>query len=109
MNQINHKRKTSQYFRIVSQIITEEITNSNLSYPTVTDVWLSKDGSHLKIYVNFDHQSQKSLNLLKNLSGFVRRRIAQSNLSRKVPELEFELDNSYEEGCRIEKILKKIS
>lgn len=109
MSSINHKRKESMLFKALAQIITEEITNANVAYPTVTGVELSADLSHLKVFLAFDHSEEKSLAALNNAKGFVRSRIAKLPDMRKVPELHFLLDNSDDEGRRIDEILKKIN
>ena len=109
MPNINHQRKETSYFKSVSQIIGEEITNSNISYVTVTSVKLSNDSSHLNVYVRFESNKSKSMEALQKTSGFVRKRLAQSSNFRKVPMIHFEFDDSFEKGQRIDEILKNIN
>ena len=109
MQSINHKRKETSYFKSVSEIIGEEITNSNISYVTVTGVKLSNDSSHLNIFVRFESNHKKSMEALKKTSGFIRKRLAQSSNFRKVPEIHFEFDDSFEKGQKIDEILKQIN
>lgn len=108
MPNINHQRKETAYFKSVSKIIGEEITNSNISYVTVTSVKLSNDSSHLNIYVTFESNKLKSMEALQKTSGFIRKRLAQSSNFRKVPEVHFKFDESFEKGKRIDEILEKI-
>jgi ribosome-binding factor A len=108
MANVAHQRKEKACLQAVSQIVTEEITNSNISLTTVTMVKLSGDLSHLKIYVSFERNKARSLENLQNASGFVRSQLASRLPYRKVPQLHFIIDDSFEKGNKIEAILKKI-
>ena len=105
---IQHKRKEANLFMAVSQIISSEITNANISYPTVTGVKLSTDGSHLFVYLSFESRPEKSLAALKNTIGFIKTRLSKMQGLRKVPELDLKLDKAISEGKKIDEILKKI-
>lgn len=104
MPKIAHLRKQGLYFRAVSQIMGE-ITNANVSWPTVTSVELTNDSSHLYIYLTFENNAQKSLEALENTKGFVRSQLASFVTDRKVPQIHFRLDNSSEQGRKIDQIL----
>lgn len=106
---VQHDRKESMFFRAVSQIVSEEITNSNVSYPTVTGVKLTPDGSHLTVFLSFESNPQKSLDAIQNARGFVRSKLAHIPNIRKAPEVHFKIDESIERGKRIDEILKEIN
>ncbi|UWD34369.1 30S ribosome-binding factor RbfA [Mesomycoplasma molare] len=108
MNKITLRKKESHYFLLVSKIIGEEITNSNVYGATVNDVKLSNDGSHLKIFLSFIKNSQKGLEAINNAKGYIRSQIAKTVNSRKVPELHFFLDEVFNSAQKIEEILKEI-
>ncbi len=107
---IAHKRREAAYFRAVAQVLTEELTNVNISYPTVTGVKLSNDGSHLKVFLRFERNIESSLETLNKakVKGFVRSRISSAIKQRKAPAIHFEYDETFENGQRIDEILKKI-
>ena len=108
MSSIQHKRKEAALFRAVSEIISEDITNANVSYTTVTGVELSNDGSHLKIFVTFENSPERSLEALRNTAGYIRKVISKMPNLRKSPQVHFEIDRAIEEGNKIERILQKI-
>ncbi|MCP4336309.1 MAG: 30S ribosome-binding factor RbfA [Mycoplasma sp.] len=108
MPNINHLKKEKMFLRAISIIITEEIKNSNIFFPTVTDVKLSGDGSHLKVFLDFESNKEKSLEAIKNIKGFVRTTLSKRINIRKIPEIHFEHDSSIEKGNRIDEILRKI-
>ncbi len=105
---IQNKRRESMYFRAVSKIVAEHLTNVNLSNTTVTGVRLSSDGSNLVVYVVFEKNKTKSLEALNNAKGFVRTELARFSSQRIVPKLVFEYDKTVDSANRIEEILRKI-
>ncbi len=109
MASVANKRKETAFLKSVSEIVSEEISNVNISSTTVTSVKLSNDGSHLNVYVTFYKNKDRSMENLLKTSGFVRKRLASSSRLRKVPEIHFKHDASLEEGNRIDKILAEIN
>lgn len=107
MSSVNHLRKQGLYFKHISSIV-HEVTNSDMSFPTVTRVELTRDGSHLYVYMNFESNPQRSLDALERAKGFVRSQLAANSSQRIVPQIHFKLDESTEHGKRIEEILKQI-
>ncbi len=108
MSSVNHQKKEKMFLRAVSQIVTEEINNSNVSYPTVTDVKLSTDGSHLNVYLTFENNKERSLEAIQASRGFVRSTLSKRVKLRKLPEIHFKADSSSITGNRIDEILKQI-
>lgn len=109
MSKLMHDRKESMYFKIVSEIISNELTNANLSMTTVTGVKLTNDGSHLNIFVVFeDHDKVKNLEILERAKGYVRSQLARLENQRIVPQLHFKFDETYEKAKKIDEILEKI-
>ncbi len=108
MNEINKRKKESNYMLLISQIIQQDVTNVNIGNITVVDVKLSNDGSNLKIYVSFDRLENKSLEALNNSKGFIRTMLSKYDLGRSVPRLNFELDVVGKKALEIDKILESI-
>lgn len=105
---IAHKRKESLVMQAVSEIVTEELTNSNISYPTVTSVYLSNDLSTLEVYLTFESNEERSLEAISKTAGFVKKKLANKVSLRKLPNIIFKIDESIASGRRIDEILKKI-
>ncbi|WGI36378.1 30S ribosome-binding factor RbfA [Mesomycoplasma lagogenitalium] len=108
MNLINLRKKESHYLLLLSKIIAEEVTNANVIGPTVSDVKLSNDGSHLKVYLQFLSKEKKGLIAIENAKGFIRKKLAERINSRTVPQLHFFIDEVAIHAQNIEKILQKI-
>lgn len=108
MNPVTHAKLEQRLLLLISKIISEEVTNVNISSPTVMDVKLSHDGSHLNVYVTFLDKQDRSLEALNNTKGFIRSQLAQYWDKRKTPELHFFLDEVSQRTARLEEIFAKI-
>ncbi|MGL5308455.1 MAG: 30S ribosome-binding factor RbfA [Metamycoplasmataceae bacterium] len=108
MNEINKRKKESNYMFLISQIIQHDVTNVNISNTTVVDAKLSNDGTNLKIYVAFEKSENKSLEALNKSKGYIRTMLAQYELGRSVPKLTFLIDTIGKNALKIDKILDDI-
>jgi ribosome-binding factor A len=108
LNEINKRKKESNYMLLISQIIQQDVTNVNISNTTVVDAKLSNDGSNLKIYVAFEKMENRSLEALNKSKGFIRTMLSQYELGRSVPRLNFVLDVVGKKALEIDKILESI-
>lgn len=108
MNNINLQRKQARVQLLVSDIVTNELTNSNIINPVVMDVYLTNDLSFFKVYVNLSGNTTKGIEALNNAAGYVRTVLSKSLNWRKVPQVIFELDTVSKNGDRIDQILRDI-
>ncbi|AAT27639.1 30S ribosome-binding factor RbfA [[Mycoplasma] mobile] len=104
---INHQKKEANYKRILSLIIKDVKGYENF-IPTLVDLQLSKDSSHLVIYLSFDHYEKKALEHFNNAKGFVRSELARNISARYTPDITFKLDEASKNGRNIDAILKKL-
>lgn len=104
LNRINEELKKE-----ISNIFTFELKNPNVTgMLSVTKAKITPDFKYAKIYVSIINSKniEKTMKGLKDSSGFIRSQIAKKINLRVTPELTFELDDSYEQGMRIDDILK---
>lgn len=95
----------------ISQVINYELTNTNITgMISVTRVNISPDLRYAKVYVSIFNSKnvKKTLEALEKSEGFIRSRIASTINLRTTPELVFKLDDSEEQGARIDKILRDL-
>ncbi|WP_423363113.1 30S ribosome-binding factor RbfA [Mycoplasma sp. P36-A1] len=98
--------------REVSQIIQQEMKDTKVGFVTITDVNLTNDLSLATIYVNFlgaDSRNEAGLAVLNKSKGFIKTLLSKRLTIRKVPELQFKIDDSMEKGRKIDNILKQIN
>lgn len=93
--------------RAVKDIVSYEIKNENVGFMTITDVEVSSDHSYCKIYVSFLNNAKNSIEALNRARGFVRSSLAKKLNFRRVPEIMFVLDDSYEKQAHLESLLNK--
>ena len=93
--------------RNVKDIISQEIQNEHIGFMTITNVEVSSDHSYCKIYVSFLNNSKKSLEILDRAKGYVRSALAKRVNFRRVPEISFVLDDTFEKQQRFEALLNK--
>ena len=106
LNRINEELK-----RELSQIINYELKNPNVTgMISVTRAKITPDFKYVKVYVSIlnSKNTQKTMEGLKESSGFIRSQIAKTINLRITPELVFELDDSLDYGERIDSILKDL-
>ena len=96
----------------VSEIIQFELKDPKIGFITITDVIVTNDLSIAKIYVSFLGQKAREeagMKALERSKGFIRTNLAKRMTLRKVPELQFKIDDSLERGNKIEKILYEMN
>lgn len=96
----------------VSEIIQFELKDPKIGFITITDVTVTNDLSIAKIYVSFlgkKAREEAGMKALERSKGFIRTNLAKRMTLRKVPELQFKIDDSLERGNKIEKILYEMN
>lgn len=104
-------RVNEELKKVISQVINYELQNSKVTgMVSVTKVKITPDLRYAKVYVSMLNSKdvKRTLEGLKESSGFIRSRVASAVNLRVTPELVFEYDDSEEQGYRIEKILKEL-
>ena len=87
-------------------ILQREIKDPRLhTMITVSDVEVSRDLSHAKVFVTFlglaDDKVDENLKILNDAAGFVRSLIGKRIQTRIVPHIRFAFDESLNEGIRM--------
>jgi len=93
----------------ISEILQFEVKNKAVGLVSVIEVKVSSDFSYAKVYVAFlgADQPLRNLEALNAAKGFVRSSLAQKLDIRKVPEISFVIDDSFDKKQRLDKILKE--
>ena len=106
LNRVNEELKKE-----ISRVLTFELKNSKVTgLVSVTKAKITPDFKYAKIYVSILNSKniEKTMQGLKESSGFIRSKLAKEVNLRITPELVFEYDDSLEHGERIESLLKQI-
>ena len=101
-------RLDSLFRKEISSIIQFELTNSEIGFATVSEVKIAPDLSVAKVYVSFlGPKKDSSIEALKRCKGYIKRELAHRISIRKIPDLEFIIDDSLERAQHIEDIINK--
>ena len=110
MARIRIQRLESELLKIISNTINFKLRDKNLNMITITQVTLSNDLSHARIY--FTHlskiNSNKILQSLQKSSGFIKNEIACAKFMRVIPELVFNCDKVEEKARHLDELFAKI-
>jgi len=101
-------RLAEQIQRDLSDLIRLEVRDPRVGLVTVTEVEVSRDLSHAKVYVTSlagAGQAAHSIQALQHAAGFLRTRLAQGLKARTVPELHFVYDESVERGIKLSRLI----
>ena len=104
-------RIESDIIKYLSNIILTETRDELLKTVTLTEVVVSKDLGHAKIYfTSISDLSHEELEReLKNAAPFLRRELAKVLEIRNIPELNFIYDKQLDNINRIESIISEIN
>lgn len=102
-----HERVAGLLRREIATIVQQELEHEGMGLISITDVEVSRDLGHARIYVSvldIEHAGEV-IRTLNQSAGQVRHQLAQRVRMRSVPELRFLHDTSGETGDRIEQLL----
>jgi len=102
------RRIADQIQRELSDIIRLEIKDPRVSLVTVTDVEVSQDNAHAKVFFTVlgePVQQEAATRALEHASGFMRSTLAKRINLRTVPQLHFHYDVSVERGMRLSRLI----
>lgn len=95
--------------RNVSEIIQFSLRNPKIGMVFIPEVKVSSDFSYAKIYVSFidNKDIEDRMEALNKSKGFIRSELAKRMDTRRVPEIIFVKDDTYEKVQHLNEILSK--
>lgn len=93
--------------RELAQIIQVEIKDPEVGFIGLSDVEVTRDLAHAKVYVTVfePEKAESSIKALNQAAGFLRSRLGQAMRIRAVPELHFHHDASVETGRHMDELI----
>lgn len=101
-------RLADQIQRDLAELIRGELKDPRVDLVTITEVEVSADYSHARVFFTTLHGADAvgpALEGLRSASGFLRSRLSKALRIRTVPELHFEYDESIERGTRLSRLI----
>ena len=102
-------RVAEQMLRELADLLQFEVKDPRVGMVTVTEVEVSGDMSHAKIYYSAPLQDNKALDALQKglerTAGFLRSQLSKRMLLRTVPQLHFVYDASIDSGMKMSRLI----
>ena len=103
-------RVNSLLQRELGTLISEELRDPRIAFPTVTAVEITPDLRSARVHVSVlgdEEASEKRMKALEDAKPFLRRELGSRTDLRFVPELTFVHDRSAEQAVRISALLRE--
>ncbi len=109
---VKQERIESNIAKEITKIIQFELRDPSIGFCTITHVKVTTDFSYATVYTTFLGQRGKQeagIRALNRSKGRVRSLLAGKISIKKVPEITFVMDDTYEKASRIESIIDEIN
>ena len=96
----------------LANLIQFEVRDPRVGMVSITDIEVSRDLSHAKVFVTVlgkdtEEEALDSIEALNKAAGFLRSQIARSNNARTTPRLRFYFDSSVGRGQYLSSLIDK--
>ncbi|HRP23192.1 MAG TPA: 30S ribosome-binding factor RbfA [Thauera sp.] len=105
------QRVVEQIRRELAELIRLEVKDPRVGFITLTEVEITPDYAHAKVYftcMTGEGDVPEILQGLRRASGFLRRELGRRIRIHTIPELHFHYDRSVEEGARLSKLIDEV-
>jgi ribosome-binding factor A len=93
----------------LARLLREEARDPRIGFVTLTEVELSRDLKHARVFVStMATDWESTLEALRRAAPFLRRALARQRNLRFTPELRFMIDQSAVTGSRVERLLQEL-
>jgi ribosome-binding factor A len=106
----NVKHLETSVQRVLTEILRNEVKD-DLGFLTITGVKITNELSFMYVYYTVygdEKEVEHTKAALDRANGFIKTQIAHRVKMRKVPELVFKYDETYQKGQRIDNLIKSI-
>lgn len=103
------ERVAGEIRRELALLIQRELKDPAVGFISVSDVEVSRDLSHAKVFITVFEEStaRDSIKALNKAAGFLRGGLGQRMRMRSVPQLHFHHDSSVETGQRMDQLIQQ--
>jgi len=99
----------SLLLREISSIIQFDLNDPKVGFATVSEVRLSPDLAYAKVYVSFlgkNYKKRDGIEALRRSKGYIKSELAKRLRIRKIPDLNFVVDDSLDKAMHIEELIE---
>ena len=95
----------------LSELLRNRVKDPRVGFASITRVEVSGDLRHAKVFVSVmgtREEQAATMKGLRNATGYLRHELAERIVLRYMPEINFRLDTSIEEGARILELIRQV-
>jgi ribosome-binding factor A len=103
------RRVAEQIQRELADLLRLEVKDPRVGMITITDVEVTNDYSHAKVFFSLlgdEARVQEALKGLQSAAGFLRSEVSHRMKLRVMPQLHFVHDTSIERGMQLDKLIE---
>lgn len=111
MSNMRAERVGEQMKQEIMDIVNNKVKDPRVGFLTITDVELTNDLSHAKVYLTVlgsNKEIDNTFKALEKAKGFIKSELGSRMRLRIIPDLTFEYDKSIEYGNKIERIIQDL-
>jgi ribosome-binding factor A len=109
----HRSEKVEQFIKEeLSEIIQREVRDPRIGFVSITDVEVSVDLRHARVFVSVlgDADAKTAtMDGLRSALGYIRRELGRRLQLRYTPDITFRLDESIERGARVNRLLGDVA
>ncbi|ORU91771.1 MAG: ribosome-binding factor A [Cycloclasticus sp. symbiont of Poecilosclerida sp. N] len=107
---LRFQRVSRQLQRELGEVLQRDLRDPKLGFVTVNDVEVTKDLSVAKVFISVlttkEEDKQASITALNRAANYIHGVVSKRMRMRMVPQLRFFLDDSIEQGIKMDALLK---
>lgn len=106
---VQRSQRMREGFKRETSDILRTMKDPRIGFVSVTDVEVSRDLRHVKVFVSVygdEEEKTATMDALVKAQGFVRTELGKRIRLRHTPEIVFRADESIERGARINELLR---
>ena len=111
MSNMRAERVGEQMKQEIMDIVNNKVKDPRVGFLTITDVELTNDLSHAKVYLTVlgsNKEIDNTFKALEKAKGFIKSELGSRMRLRIIPDLTFEYDESIEYGNKIERMIQDL-
>lgn len=111
MSNMRAERVGEQMKQDIMDIVNNKVKDPRVGFLTITDVELTNDLSHAKVYLTVlgsNKEIDNTFKALEKAKGFIKSELGSRMRLRIIPDLTFEYDKSIEYGNKIERMIQDL-
>lgn len=106
------RRVSEQIKRLLAVMIRDEIKDPRIGLVTISDVEVSRDFAHARVYYTVlgqdKEQAESTTKVLNGAAGYLRRELGRELTLRMIPALHFFYDETQERALHISALIDRV-